>query len=291
MCKLSLFFSGLFFCMFVQAQLVTDSIEIDGHYRTFHYNKPKDDRTGGSLIFILHGSGGSGVQAMTRASGLESLSAKENLLVVYPDGFRHFWNECRKASNAEANTLDINEGEFFKAIIAHFKKNYGIDQSHVFVAGFSGGGHMAYKLGLTMPDQFRAIAGIVANLPDSSFSDCQPVNKPIPVLIINGTNDPVNPYEGGEMFVNNASFGKVLSTEDNFHYWARIAGYTGNPKREKLPDTDPQDQKTIESYTYKEKNKPEIRLLKVIGGKHDYPNDIDVYVYAWQFFRKQFNQE
>jgi ATP-dependent HslUV protease subunit HslV len=26
-------------------------------------------------------------------------------------------------------------------------------------------------------------------------------------------------------------------------------------------------------------------LLKVVGGKHDYPNDIDVHVYAWEFFK------
>jgi polyhydroxybutyrate depolymerase len=26
-------------------------------------------------------------------------------------------------------------------------------------------------------------------------------------------------------------------------------------------------------------------LLKVIGGKHDYPGDINVHRYAWEFFK------
>jgi polyhydroxybutyrate depolymerase len=87
------------------------------------------------------------------------------------------------------------------------------------------------------------------------------------------------------MFVSNASFGVVHSTEGSFNYWSSLAGYKGSPEKTLLPDTDPTDQKTIESYTYKKENQPAVTLLKVIGGKHDYPGDIDVYVYAWNFFK------
>ena len=31
--------------------------------------------------------------------------------------------------------------------------------------------------------------------------------------------------------------------------------------------------------------KKEVVLLKVIGGKHDYPGDINVHRYAWEFFK------
>lgn len=54
-----------------------------------------------------------------------------------------------------------------------------------------------------------------------------------------------------------------------------------------MPDVDSTDGKTIERYTYQENGKPEIVLLKVIGGKHDYPNDIDVHVEAERFFMRQ----
>jgi polyhydroxybutyrate depolymerase len=170
-------------------------------------------------------------------------------------------------------------------MINYFRTKYGISKNKVFAAGFSGGGHMAYKLAATMPDKIKAIAAVVANMPDSASCDCALAGKAKPVLIINGNKDETNPYNGGEMFVNNASFGVVRSSENTFHYWASLAGYKGEPVKTLLPDTDPNDQKTIEQYAYQQKNKPSVTLLKVVGGHHDYPNDIDVYVYAWEFFK------
>jgi polyhydroxybutyrate depolymerase len=272
----------------VNGQLITDSILVEGHFRTFHFNKPAGGSKGNSLLFVMHGSGGSGMQIMKETGKLETIAAKENLLIVYPDGYKHFWNECRRSSNALANTENINENDFFQQMISYFNKACGIDEKKVFAAGFSGGGHMAYKLALTMPEKIRAIAAIVANQPDSAWSDCSEAKQPLPVLIINGTLDQTNPYAGGEMFVNNASFGVVRSTENTFRYWAGLAGYKGDPVKKSLPDTDPNDKKTIESYTFKKTGKPEVTLLKVIGGKHDYPNDIDVYLFAWDFFKRQF---
>jgi len=277
----------ILFSLIINGQLITDSIIVEGHYRTFHFNKPVADNKRSSLLFVMHGSGGSGMQIMKATGKLEAVAANEDLVIVYPDGYKKFWNECRRSSNALANKENINENAFFQRMISYFIKGYGIDERKVFAAGFSGGGHMAYKLALTMPEKIRAIAAIVANQPDSAWSDCSETKTPVPVLIINGTLDETNPYDGGEMFVNNASFGVVRSTENTFRYWAGLAGYKGEPVKMVLPDTDPEDKKIIEAYTFKVKNKPEVTLLKVIGGKHDYPNDIDVYLYAWDFFKRQ----
>jgi polyhydroxybutyrate depolymerase len=266
-------------------QLTSDSILVEEHYRTFQYYKPARPTNGGSLLFVMHGSGGSSNDMLKRTTRLEALAGKENLLVVYPDAYLHFWNECRKYSTAAANKEDINEQAFFQAMINYFQEKFNISKENVYAAGFSGGGHMAYKLGLTMPGTIKAIAAIVANMPDSASSDCAVAHKALPVLIINGTADNVNPYNGGEMFVSNSSFGVVRSSENSFGYWATLAGYTGEPKKDLLPDTDPADHKTIEKYYYSEQHKPPVVLLKVINGKHDYPGDIDVYLYAWEFFR------
>lgn len=267
------------------SQLITDSILIDQHYRTFSYNKPTGNIKGNSLLFIMHGSGGNAKNMMKNTIKLEAISGQEKLLIVYPDGYKHYWNECRKYSTAAANLENINEQTFFNAMIQYFHNRFGISEKKVFAAGFSGGGQMAYKLALTMPNQFKAIAAIVANMPDSASCDCILAGKPKPVIIINGTDDKTNPYNGGEMFVNNSSFGVVRSTANTFAYWSALAGYKGEPIKKILPDTDPNDQKTIESYTYRDRKKPTVTLLKVVGGHHDYPNDIDVYLYAWDFFK------
>ncbi|MEA5461006.1 hypothetical protein VB796_18235 [Arcicella sp. LKC2W] len=269
-----------------KSQIINDSILIEGHYRTFHFLKPA--KANASVIFVLHGSGGNGLQNRNGAKKLEAIAPTENILLVYPDGYKKFWNECRKTANSAANLENINENAFFGSMLGYFKEHYQIDDKKVFAVGTSGGGHMAYKLGLTMPEKFRAITAIIANLPDTNNLDCVEKHVSIPVMIINGTIDKVNPYEGGEVIIqNNLSLGFVRSTNRTFEYWSSLAGYKGNPKMENMLDNDPNDGKTIERYTFKEQNKPEVTLLKVIGGKHDYPNDIDVYLEAWEFFKRQ----
>lgn len=266
------------------SQLTADSVLIDNHHRTFSFYPPAMHSSKASLMFIMHGSGGSSDNMIGISKNLAAIAEKENLILVYPNGYLHYWNECRKFSTAVANKEDINEQAFFTAMIKHFYQLYNIDTSRVFASGMSGGGHMAYKLGMTMPGKIKAIAAVVANLPDSASCDCTASGKALPVLIINGTADGTNPYNGGEMFVNNSSFGVVRSSEGTFQYWANLAGYKGVPEIQVLPDNDPNDQKRIEAYTYRQKKHPTVQLLKVIGGKHDYPNDIDTYVYIWNFF-------
>lgn len=279
--------TGLLLSLALKAQL-TDSVEIEGHYRTFHFNKPGVGPNA-SIVFALHGSGGNGKAVMRNTSKLEAIAKQENIVIVYPDGYKRYWNECRRMADTPPNKENINEEKFFIAMIDYFKKKYKTDSRKVFVVGTSGGGQMAYKLGMTIPHKIRAITAIIANLPDSANMDCVPSGKPVPVMIVNGTDDPVNPYAGGMMQAGSLTLGTVLSTEKTFAYWSDIAGYKGEPIKTIYPDTDPNDGKTIERYTYKEPGKPEVTLLKVIGGRHDYPGDINVYLEAWNFFKRQLN--
>ena len=274
-----------FFFDKLNSQVRSDSLLIDNHQRTFHYTFPV--LPGSSLVFVLHGSGGSGQEMMKRTPALFQAAKSEKVVFVYPDGYKKYWNECRKEASSLANQENIDENAFFGQMIDYFKQRYQIDSSRVFSVGTSGGGHMSYKLALTMPQKLTAITAIIANLPDTSNLDCVESRLALPVMIINGTADPLNRYEGGMMESANFRMGKVRSTDQTFSYWARLGGYTGPPVMTLVEDTDPTDQKTIERYTYREPNKPEVVLLKVIGGKHDYPNDIDVHLEAWAFFKRQ----
>ena len=238
------------------AQDLSDSLKIDEYYRSFHFRKPSFATQGASLVFVLHGSGGSGRDLMKQTANLLNSTHDEKVIFVYPDGYKHYWNECRKAASSLANKLDINEGKFFGEMISYFRKKYGIDDRQVFAVGTSGGGHMCYKLALTEPHKFKAIAAIIANLPDDDNMDCVEAKVALPVMIVNGTADPLNKYEGGMMQSGTFVMGNVRSTERTFSYWATLAGYHGTPMMTKLDDTDPSDGKTIERYTFKEKGLP-----------------------------------
>jgi polyhydroxybutyrate depolymerase len=286
--KFSLLLLSCLFCsIHLLAQVMSDSVRVDGNYRTFRFAKPSASKTGGSLVFILHGSGGNGKDMMKAAATLALQTTTENVVLVYPDGYKKYWNECRKAASSLANQENIDETTFFNSMIQYFKSKYAISEQKVFAVGTSGGGHMCYKLAMTMPGKFRAVTALIANLPDVDNFDCTEAKVAIPIMIVNGTADPLNPYNGGMMQMGTFIMGNVRSTDRTFQYWATLAGYSGEPIKELVTDKDPADGKTIERYTYKQKDKPEVVLLKVIGGKHDYPNDIDVHVEAWEFFKRQ----
>ena len=274
-------------CVFVKAQIAKDSLLIENHYRVFYFNKPQSAKTGASLIFAMHGSGGDPLSLVNKTKKLEAQAATENFILVYPAGYKRYWNECRKASTAAANQENIDEEAFFSQMITYFKTKYKINDKHVFATGFSGGGHMTYKLGLTMPEKFKAISAIVANMPTPENMDCGEAKVPIAAQIINGTADETNPYNGGEVKTPGVTLGTVRATEQSFQYWATLDGYQGTPVKTILDDADTSNNITVESYSYRTKNKPEVTLLKVVNGKHQFLTDIDVFEESWKFFKRQ----
>ena len=273
------------------SQVITDSVLVENHYRMFHFNKPMRPTKNYNLVFVLHGSGGNGIEMMKPALNLEEIADKEQVFLVYPDGYKNYWNECRKAATSAANLENINEQAFFDSLILYFTKNYQVNGRRFFAIGLSGGGHMAYKLALTMPAKCKGISAIVANLPDSANLDCAQSKRPVAVMITNGTKDPVNPYLGGQMMVNGNSFGGVLSTEQTFNYWATLAGYKGEPVVKQLPDRDTTNAQTITQFTFKTKGKPEVTLFQVTGGTHSFPGDMDVFINSWAFFKRQMKEK
>lgn len=274
-------------CLSAFSQVKTDSLLVDGHYRSFHFHQPQTGTAKRQLLFVLHGSGGNGEQMMQPAASLQALAEKEGLLLVYPDGYKRYWNECRREATSEANKEDINEQAFFHAMLRYFGKNYRLQQPQFFVIGLSGGGHMAYKLAMTMPDQCRGISAVVANVPDTSNLDCAEARKPVAVMISNGTEDQLNPYTGGRMIMNGASWGDVRSSQRSFQYWAGLAGYKGQPMTEALSDPDPANGQTITRHAYRLPGKPEVVLLQVNGGGHTFPKDVDIFLESWAFFKRE----
>ncbi len=113
-------FIFLLLCSSLHAEIFTDSIKIDGHYRIFHFIKPAQQIKNYSLVFVLHGSGGNGKQMMERASKLNEISSDEKFIAVFPTGYKNYWNECRKIAPSSANLENINEEGFFEQMIKYY---------------------------------------------------------------------------------------------------------------------------------------------------------------------------
>lgn len=179
--------------------LPRDSVVAGALSRTFDYFIPPGANRESPLVFAFHGgSGGSGarLRGFTRGT-LERLARRERFVVIYPDGIGGSWNDCREDAPYEAKRRNVDDVGFVRAIVAHFRKRLGMGARSVFAIGYSNGGHLAYRLALEAPDLVHGIAVFGANLPANDASDCRASGVPVPVMIVNGTADRINPYEGG----------------------------------------------------------------------------------------------
>jgi polyhydroxybutyrate depolymerase len=195
---------------------------------------------------------------------------------------------------------NIDDVGFVRALIAKFRADYGINPSRVFAMGMSNGGQMVYRLAAALPDEITGIAAVGVNLPTDDNDDCRALGKPIPVLIIMGTSDPMLPYNGG-----NSSDGNLRSAQASAEFFAKLNGHANPPKTTRLPHLDSSDSTSVDRTIWSDAGKPEVVLDTINGGGHVLPlskfstvyyyglnfgqttGDLDAPAEIWEFFGRQ----
>ena len=281
--------------------LLSAALEHEGRTRSYQLYEPLEREAAPALVLVLHGSQGDSGQARG-GFGYEwdRLADRDGFLVAYPDGFDRHWNGCRRAGPYRANREDVDDVGFLLALVDALATSHGVDPRRIFATGISNGGHMVLRLALEAPARFRAVAPVIASLPAGNNMDCTAAGRPVSLLLMNGTEDPMNPYEGGRVALFGfGDRGDVLSTEATARYWAELAGYDEPPAVERLPDVAPDDGSTIERWRWRERGRPSVELVAVIGGGHTVPHpemrmprllgetnaDARAAELIWEFFR------
>ena len=265
--------------------------------RTYWYYAPANLPRNAPLLFALHpdNRGAEDMRGIT-VFEFESLADQNGFIVVYPQGYPKSWNACTKLKSSPAQTGNTDDVGFVRALIAKFHTAYGTNLSRVFVMGYSSGGDLAYRLALEIPDEITAIAAVAANLPTEDNNGCRASGKPIPVLIMNGTSDGINPYNGGA-----TSMGMVRSAQASAEYFAKANGQTTPPKTTRLPHQDPADPTSADRTVWNDAGKPEVVLYTINEGGHTVPQpkvvfpsnlgrtnkDLNGLVEIWEFFARQ----
>lgn len=148
------------------------------------------------LLVVLHGGGGSGAR-FENVSGFDQLADQNGFVVAYPDAVRPpggqvaTWNAGHCCGSAALTRVD--DVGFIRSLITSLVSSYPIDQQRVFVAGYSNGGMLAYRLACEDADQITAIAVQSSTL---EFSPCSP-SRPVSLLHIHGEADDHVPLAGG----------------------------------------------------------------------------------------------
>ena len=259
-----------------EAVYQTEVLEIDGVERTYHIHFPPDfsEIDSAPLVLALHGGGGQGLKFDQSTAGtLIPAAEARGMVLVFPDGIDKQWCDGRTEHlNEGRDCTAIDDVAFIAAIIERMAHDYGIDPRRVYATGISNGGFMSIRLALDLTDKIAAVAPVTAQLSMALAEQTPPL--PISIMIMNGTDDPIVPFDGGEvqLFEFGRGRGEILSTLDTVERFRRYNDCEAVPALVKLPDSEPDDGTAvqIESYTNCADD-TEVILVRVVGGGHTWP--------------------
>jgi polyhydroxybutyrate depolymerase len=246
-------------------------IRVDERERAYALHVPGDyDGTKAvPLVLALHGRLGTG-PSEEKLAHLDEVSDEHGFLVVYPDGLDRSWADGRGGTPADRNGVD--DTKFLSTLIDRLEGQYKVDRARVYATGMSNGGFMSGRLACDMPDRIAAVAIVGASLSESVAANCHPA-KPVSVLIIQGTEDPLVPLAGGALGRNGAG-GVVLSHEAAVRKFVEVDHCAAEPKRQHIPDS-ARDGTTIDVVSYGAcAAGSEVQGYVVNGGGHTWPGGV-----------------
>jgi polyhydroxybutyrate depolymerase len=283
------------------------ALSFDGLDRSFSYYLPAKIRPGAPVVIVLHGSRGTGegIQQAT-AYAFDLLADQHGFIAVYPDAFEKHWNDCRAVGDFAAKQLNVDDVGFIRNMLAILQNQHGIDLHRVFSVGLSGGGQMSFRLTMQTPELIRGAVAIGANMPAPDNLACKPAGKAVAVMVINGTDDPVNPFDGGEVawLGRFGRRGMVKSSRESAEYWAGLAGYADSTFQHRYPDRVPEDGSVATRIVWSGQGRPEVSLITIHGGGHTIPHpdkpfprflgptnrDFSAADEIWRFFQRELDR-
>ncbi|MBL8740190.1 MAG: hydrolase [Myxococcales bacterium] len=145
------------------------------------------------LVVVMHGFTESpeDIRAITH---FDEVADERGFIVAYPEGKSGSWNGGTCCGLSEL--MGEPDVTFVSAVIDDVSASHCVDPTRVHAAGFSNGGFMAHRLACELSDRIASI-GVVAG--QESLESCTPA-RPVAVLQIHGTSDPVVPF-GGNPFL------------------------------------------------------------------------------------------
>jgi polyhydroxybutyrate depolymerase len=278
------------------------TLEVDGRKRVYYLYVPPGlaaDKPA-PLVLVFHGGGGTALGMERYLARFSRLADKEGFLVAYPEGVDKNWNDGRDNPASTPARENINDLAFVMAMIDDIAREHAVDNKRIYATGISNGGVFSHYLAANHAEKIAAIAPVVGGIADPFYKQFKPV-EPVSVLIMQGTRDPIVPYDGGPITIGSQDRGKIISTDETIKLWVEHDDCQRSPVDEQLPDTDPNDNCTVRRTTHSGgRGGSEVVLYKIVGGGHTWPGgpqyfpkflignvcrDIDATEVIWDFFK------
>jgi polyhydroxybutyrate depolymerase len=265
------------------------TLRVNGVGRSYFVFVPSRYRAGTPvpLVLVFHGAGGRG-RRMAAHTGFSRLAEREGFVAVYPDGLGRRWNDGRGVAEGHDDVW------FVRALLDTLGGELSLDSARVYATGISNGAMFSYRLACDLPGVLAAIAPVAGAMPSAITEGCSNV-KPVSVLAIQGTADPLLPYQGGTA----GSRGSVLSAGESIAFWARADGCGATPAT--APGSDRvRDGTRVELTSYAGcRDGRSVALYTINGGGHTWPGgpavgpsvgrvsrELDATAVIWEFFAR-----
>lgn len=280
----------------------SSSIEYQGRERMYITHLPPgyDGSAALPVVFVLHGGGGSASNTINFTE-MNLVADTANFIAVFPQGGAqqnngYSWADGR---GTVADQMGIDDVGFIRRLSDSLQVELNIDTNRIYATGISNGGFMSQRLACELDDRLAAVASVTATLDTAVFNRCNP-ETPIGVMLLNGTADPLVPYDGGDM---PASPGTIVHTDSLIHFWARQNDCSTAGDSINFPNIVTRDASTVTGFPFAAcACDVRVLLYRIYGGGHTWPGverplyeliagetneDIHGSVEIWRFFREQ----
>jgi polyhydroxybutyrate depolymerase len=286
--RLYILFAFTLFGLLLQAQQnIVSTFLHDGEVREFEVHLPPgfDAAMTWPLVINMHGLGSNRVEQRFY-SGFNVVADTGDFLVVYPQGLEvNFGGQVLPHWNANFGT-GVDDVGFLSRLIDTLVQNYNVDPDRVYSTGMSNGGFMSYTLACELSEKITAIASVTGSMTALALFGCDP-GKPVPVMQIHGTADPVVDFNGPP------------AIDDVVDFWVQNGGCDPLPMVEMIPDIDMSDGTTTERMIYEGcEEGAEVWYYVVDNGGHTWPGSFPIpasgntskdflaTTHIWDFFKR-----
>lgn len=246
-------------------------VEVGGRRREALVYVPAKVAGPAPVVLAWHGSGQSAT-GFRRMCGFrfDELADRYGFVVAYPESVGPMFNDARAGANCRARREGVDDVAFARALVERLRQQYGAGR--VVSTGWSNGAQLSLRLALEDPGLVDAIAVVAAGWPTAENLGCRDERAPMPLLVVNGSADPMNPFEGGKVaFHGLGGRGAVLSSVET----ARVAAVRNGLDPERVqrtawPDA-PGDPTRVIVTDIDPGGGAMVRHVEVVGGGHAYP--------------------
>lgn len=229
--------------------------------REFFIHVPESMRgTPAPVVFVLHGGAASSGLAMHRKTDFTQLGTRKGYVTVYPSGVNGWNIGSHDMYSVRRRTSDADDVRFFRQMFDRLIEERIADPGRIYVVGGSNGGVMTMNLVCHLADRIAGAGVLVATLPRAAETNWPKPSRPVPIVIMLGTQDPMKPWSGNR---------DQMSAEETVALWRKINVCHGQPHARELPDRDPHDGCRVDTQQWM--GKAQVLFYRMDGHGHGWP--------------------